>query len=443
VGAGVAVDVDNLSATNTLTGAVFSAGGSITDMNATMAGAITAKATGTYVIGVKNASTVGQLDTVNITVDDGVSTLSTVALGTPTLTGIETVSITANDTTTVTALTSAASLTNLNVSGAKAATVTTGALAIHANTTVDASGKTAGAFTFDADLSTGRGMNVTGGDAGDTITMSDDGLADVITSGGGADTIRADGLGVVDAQTITITETTGGGTDDTIDVTLHGVTVTSASIDANSDSVTDIATALTTALNADATLDAMGFSFTSALGVVTVAGSGDNGAVADASVDDGTISGFSYAVAGTNGAAPADAADTITGGAGKDVIYQHTSSIAKSDTVVGLDLGGSTSALAQDTLVFGGIGGATEAVATATTAQATAIAATASLTAATTYVLTNVATADGNVSIFTYGSKDYMIVNGDGGTTFTDGADILLQVTGYTGTLDVSDFSFV
>ena len=222
------------------------------------------------------------------------------------------------------------------------------------------------------------------------------------------------------------------------------MTVTmAAAIDADTDNVTTIATDMTTALNADATLDAMGFSFTSSAGVITVAGSGFNGAVADISVDDGAVTGRTYTAGGTNGAEAADAADTITGGTGKDVIHMATSSIANIDTVVGLDLGGSTAALAQDTLVFQGIGGATEAVATATSAQATAIAATASLTAATTYVLTNVATADGNVSLFTYGSADYLIVNGDGGTAFTDGADILLTVTGYTGTLDVSDFSFV
>ena len=161
-------------------------------MNSAMAGNVTAVATGTYVIGVKNSTTVSNMDTVNITADDGVATASTIALGTPTIAGVETVGITANDATTVTALTSVTSLSALNVSGAKAATVTTGALTINANMTVDASGKTAGAFTFNADASTGRGMNLTGGDAGDTITMSDDGLADVIAGGAGADTIRAE-----------------------------------------------------------------------------------------------------------------------------------------------------------------------------------------------------------------------------------------------------------
>jgi hypothetical protein len=442
VGAGVAVDTDNLTAGNTLTGATFAAGGQITDMNAAMAANVTAVASGTYVIGVKNASTVGQLDTVNIDSNDGAATASTVALGTPTLTGVETVGITATDAVTVTALTSAASLSALNVSGAAAATITTGALAINANMVVDGSGKTAGALTFNADASTGRGMNVTGGAGGDTITMSDDGLADVINGGAGADTIRPDGLGVVDAQTITVTEGVGGGTADTIDVTLHGVTVTSATV-ATTATPTTIATTLTTALNADTTLDAMGFSFTSSAGVITVAGSGDNGAVADPTVNDGNLTGFTFAAGGTNGAGGTDLSDTITGGTGKDVIHQGSSSIANIDTVVGLDLGGATAALAQDTLVLQGIGGATEAVATATSAQATAIAATASLTAATTYVSTNVASADGNVAIFTYGTADYLFVNGDGGDTFTDGADILMVVTGYTGTLDVSDFSFV
>lgn len=444
VGAGVAVDVDNLTAGNTLTGATFAAGGDITDMNSSMAANVTAVASGTYVIGVKSATTVGNIDTVNITADDGVAGASTVALGTPTIAGVETLGITANDATTVTALTSVTSMSSLNVSGAKAATITTGALAINANMTVDASGKTAGALTFNADLSTGRGMNVTGGDGGDTITMSDDGLADVVSAGAGADTIRAEGQGVADAQTLTIAETGKTGVDTTITATIHGVTVTTAAaVDASADTITTIATDLTTALNLDATLDAMGFSFTSAGGVVTVAGSGFNGAVADISVADGTITGRTYTAGATNGAEAADAADTITGGSGKDVIHQTTSSIANIDTVVGLDLGGATAALAQDTLVFQGIGGATEAIATATSAQASAIALTASLTAATTYVLTNVATADGNVSLFTYGTADYLIVNGDAGTAFTDGADILLTVTGYTGTLDVSDFSFV
>jgi hypothetical protein len=79
----------------------------------------------------------------------------------PTLTGVETLQLVANDGLTITSLANALALTSISVSGAANTSITTGSIAINANATVDASAAT-GNFTLDATGSTGNGYAIKG-----------------------------------------------------------------------------------------------------------------------------------------------------------------------------------------------------------------------------------------------------------------------------------------
>jgi len=136
--------------------------------------------------------------------------------------------------------------------------------------------------------------------------------------------------------------------------------------------------------------------------------------------------------------------DIITSGTGLDTIHLSLGGATNPtniDSITDLDLGTITSAV--DSLVFRGIGAlTTEVVVAISAADQANIAAQGSLQTATDYVLSNFAVNDGNVSLFTYGSDDYLVVNGDGGGTYSGSSDALIQVTGISGTLDTGDFSF-
>jgi len=151
---------------------------------------------------VKNGTDLGQVDTVKITVDDGAAALSTVALGTPVLTGVEKLQIVANDTTTVAALTGATSLDSITLSGTRAVTITTGAAMGNANTKVDASAMS-GVFTYTATNATAAAL-ISGGSGADVITTS--AFSDVVDGGAGIDSITVTaGTGVDIRSTVTST----------------------------------------------------------------------------------------------------------------------------------------------------------------------------------------------------------------------------------------------
>jgi hypothetical protein len=162
-------------------------GGNVSNVSATQAADIDVLANGTYTIGVTGASTIGQIDTVGLTVSDGLAATNTITLTAPVLTGVENLNITAVDNVVVTALTSAVSLTSVTLSGAGTQSITTGAVSFAANTAINGSAAT-GALTIDADAATGgNGLALTGGSAADTITGTD--YADLIKGGAGADII--------------------------------------------------------------------------------------------------------------------------------------------------------------------------------------------------------------------------------------------------------------
>ena len=183
----------------TATDITFSAMSAAQAANVTLRGSQTTDVT----FAVTGATTVGQLDTLAITINDGVAAPATITAGDISAAGVENVRITATDSFTATALTGLTAMTNMTVTGAGNVSLTSGALPINVNTTIDASavtgtvtvnfanGTSNGALIIGsatkANTLTGTAQSdvIRGGDAVDTITQTAG--DDTITLGGGRD----------------------------------------------------------------------------------------------------------------------------------------------------------------------------------------------------------------------------------------------------------------
>lgn len=445
------IDLDNIAGITSLV--VDNATGvDLNDVSATQAGAVTVQqsvAIGSAIdIAIKGAATVGQLDTLKVTTDDGVATTSNVSLGALTSAKVESLEVTANENTFITSLTNMADVTSVKVAGAKTVNLTTGALAVNINTAVDASNAT-GVFTFDADASTTNGFAVTGGSGNDVFAMSDDDVADRVIGGAGDDVIYANGA-VNEVQTILYTAETGAVAGVTT-TTVAGVVVTSNY--AASATAGAVGTAAFAALSANAELIRLGYSFAdNTTGTVTITAPASAGNIATSTVSfaGGTHVAATVTADGTGasvvGGTSVDnvAADVLTGGDGKDTFFVgEGGALTVIDTITDLNLGDNTAGGTVDLLSFGGIGAATaEAVITLTSAQQETVTAAATFAAAVTAALA-VASTTGNVVKFTYGSDTYIgVQDTNTNVDYTAGEDIVIKVTGVTGTLDVNDFSF-
>lgn len=188
----VSIDMDLI--TGSTIGAVVLADAAgatvVTDMTATQAANFTIAAlTGAATIGIKNATTVATLDTLAITVSDGDTTTSEAIAGTGDLTiaGVETITINAVDDITLASMANVSGMTSLTVSGTGDVSITTGAMAVTANTAVSFAGLTTAA-TFNAAAATGNAIGFTGGSGVDTVTDSAIG-GNVIVTGAGRDVI--------------------------------------------------------------------------------------------------------------------------------------------------------------------------------------------------------------------------------------------------------------
>ena len=228
-----ALDTFNASLLTGLTGLVIGAqsaadGVSVTNMSATLAGNVTIA--GNQVVGptfgVTGASTVGQLDTLTIKIDDGATAVNTLTVADITAAGVETVNLQTVDALTLSAATGLTALTNLNVTGSGNVSITTGALALNVNTVIDATALT-GTFTFNGIAGTTNGLaikgsttkantitgtnqadSITAGSANDTITGGN-GIDSIDISQGGDDVIVMEGI-VAAANRNTITGFTAG-----------------------------------------------------------------------------------------------------------------------------------------------------------------------------------------------------------------------------------------
>ena len=174
-------------------------GVTVTAMSAAVAGNVTIL--GTQVVAptltLTNSTTPGQLDVLTINVNDQLSARNTITVADITAAGVETINLVATDHLTLSAATGLTAMTALNVSGAGNVSITTGALALGVNTTVNASALT-GTFTFVGTAGTTNPLAITGSATGvNAITGTANG--DVIVGGSAADTIT----GGVGADTIT------------------------------------------------------------------------------------------------------------------------------------------------------------------------------------------------------------------------------------------------
>jgi hypothetical protein len=174
-------------------------GVTVTAMSAAVASNVTILGTQAVapVFTLTNSTTPGQLDVLTIKVNDQLGgARNTITVADITAAGVETINLVTTDNLTLSAATGLTAMTALNVSGAGNVSITTGALALGVNTTVNASALT-GTFTFVGTAGTTNPLSITGSATGvNTITGTANGdvivggsAADTITGGNGADTL--------------------------------------------------------------------------------------------------------------------------------------------------------------------------------------------------------------------------------------------------------------
>jgi hypothetical protein len=218
VGNGVSLDMNHLTDANTISSLKLvlttdgTDGATISNVNATQSGAITVGLTDTdgtdaqTTIAVKNATDVGQLDTVKLTSDDADSATTTTAIfahtdGGLVLAGVETLTLdAASDKFQVVLGTDAAALTTVNLTGAKDQNVSfTAAYTLNTNTSINGSDAT-GALTINTSAASDStaAVAITGGSKADTITFwaddatdASDAAASTVAGKDGLDTITA------------------------------------------------------------------------------------------------------------------------------------------------------------------------------------------------------------------------------------------------------------
>jgi Ca2+-binding RTX toxin-like protein len=168
-------------------------------------------------LAVKGAATVGQIDVVSITIDDGDTTGSediSATAGVLTLANIETLTVNAvDDAELVQSAATSGSLNSVTLTGSGNHSFTTGNMA-QGNFNLNASATTA-ANTLDATNFATNGIAIQGGSGVDTITGS--AQADAITGGAGNDIINGQATSAVATSAADVI--TGGAGDDTITFT--------------------------------------------------------------------------------------------------------------------------------------------------------------------------------------------------------------------------------
>ncbi|MCP5245993.1 MAG: hypothetical protein H6937_08590 [Burkholderiales bacterium] len=188
--AAAAIDMDLITG-STITGIWLGAAGSnVTDMNATQAGNVTViGALGATTLGIKDATMVGTIDTLALTISDGDTTTSEalVAGGDITMAGVENITMNAIDDATFTSMANITGMTNLTVTGGGDVSITTGAQALGVNGTFDFSALT-GTLTFNAAAATTNAFAFLGGTNVDTVTDNVIG-GNSINTGAGNDAI--------------------------------------------------------------------------------------------------------------------------------------------------------------------------------------------------------------------------------------------------------------
>ncbi|MCJ7602506.1 MAG: DUF4214 domain-containing protein [Desulfobulbaceae bacterium] len=219
----------SLFTNSTFTGAMMGGNGTISNMTAAMAADVTIYANTSGTFGVTDAIVVGNMDTLNLTVSDGLVAKSTLTLANIAAAGVETINIVATDHVTVSALTGATAMTAMGISGAGNVSITTGALALNVNSAINASTVT-GTVLVTAVAGTANGISITGSSTG-VNTLTGSALADVLAGGSAADSLTAgDGADIL----------TGGAGADTFNFVAGGLIGAVSST--NFETITDYAT---------------------------------------------------------------------------------------------------------------------------------------------------------------------------------------------------------
>ena len=140
--------------------------------------------------GVINATQVGQIDTMNVTISStaaSATSATTVGINALTAPGVEIVNISNGNATTFSALTGLPSLTSSTITGVGATIITTGALAANVNSNINASANTGG-LTWNSSAATANGFAVTGSATKANVFTGARTLADVFVGGSLVDT---------------------------------------------------------------------------------------------------------------------------------------------------------------------------------------------------------------------------------------------------------------
>lgn len=178
---------------------------------------------------------------------------------------------------------------------------------------------------------------------------------------------------------------------------------------------------------------ALGDSITGGTGNDVLSGTATAGQTAGTDTAVGTIA---------TSVAAATAADTFTGGAGMDVFGIGVGAIATMSTITDLNLGTAVVGGAVDRIVTDSTASAVTVVAFTTAQQAT-ITAAASFSAALDAAINAFGAVAAVASTFTYGTDTYFVLNDVAATTTFTATDLVVKITGVTGTLDASDITLL
>lgn len=406
-------------------------------------------------------ATVNGFETLNVAVAGGVATAiaSDAAAGADHIsftaaTNLKSLVVTGGYDVGINLASNATALTTLDVSGTAGAGIILGSNA--STLTVTGSANT----DF---VTVGAGLvNVNLGAGNDTVTGTAAQIAnDTLNGGGGTDTLSLNLVGTLSDSTfahvssfdaLTVTDTSanivsGGFFNNAF---AGGATVTATSL--TSASTFDFSTynaALTETITASAgsvvVKGGTAANTISLSGSATGVTSSITGGSADDSITGGSGNDIITGGAGADTINGGSGADTITGGAGADVLTggagADTFVVTAQTTAAGIDyitdfVGGGSDVLRTGITPLNAV--LTDL--TSTVFAGTTLAAQASLAvaAAQAALAGNYASA-GDAVLFKFGTDTYVTVNDGANTTFTDGTDVLVKLTGLTGTMVIGD----
>lgn len=275
----------------------------------------------------------------------------------------------------------------------------------------------------------------------------------------GVEKLELTGNGTAASTTGAITLTTSGATSlDSIKLsTVGAATVTVSATHTAQNLVVDA-----TASTGDLLLDGQLYPAGTTTGLSLLAGSGKDvllGGTVASTRDNLSAGAGNDSLAGEGGTVASGGAlftaigantgsDILTGGLGNDVFgISSVVALGTLDTITDLDLGTNALAGQVDRIVIDAATPAANAagIVTLSAAEQTAITAAADFATAVGLAAGNatLAATANMVTTFTYASNTYLLSNGVAAGAFDAAADAVIKITGFTGTLDISDIVII